>query len=91
MSTRIPFQWNTANFKWDAINPTDDAEQGDEGGQQGGRDERHQPRAEGDGEGDQRPRHCAVAVVFLHSSFSILSAMRCEISVMMSSSKGTLS
>jgi hypothetical protein len=23
MSTRIPFQWNTANFKWDAINPTD--------------------------------------------------------------------
>ena len=23
MATRIPFQWNTANFKWDAINPTD--------------------------------------------------------------------
>jgi molybdenum cofactor biosynthesis enzyme MoaA len=23
MSTRIPFQWNTANFKWDAISPTD--------------------------------------------------------------------
>ncbi len=23
MSTRIPFQWNTADFKWDAINPTD--------------------------------------------------------------------
>lgn len=23
MSTRIPFQWNTANFNWDAVNPTD--------------------------------------------------------------------
>jgi hypothetical protein len=23
MATRTPFQWNTANFKWDAINPTD--------------------------------------------------------------------
>jgi hypothetical protein len=23
MSTRIPFQWNTANFKWSATNPTD--------------------------------------------------------------------
>jgi len=23
MSTRIPFQWNNANFNWDAINPTD--------------------------------------------------------------------
>lgn len=23
MSTRIPFQWNTANFNWDATNPTD--------------------------------------------------------------------
>jgi hypothetical protein len=23
MSTRIPFQWNTANFNWNAINPTD--------------------------------------------------------------------
>ena len=23
MATRIPFQWNTANFNWDATNPTD--------------------------------------------------------------------
>jgi hypothetical protein len=23
MSTRISFQWNTANFNWDAVNPTD--------------------------------------------------------------------
>lgn len=23
MITRIPFQWNTADFKWDATNPTD--------------------------------------------------------------------
>jgi len=23
MSTRIPFQWNNANFNWDAVNPTD--------------------------------------------------------------------
>ena len=23
MSTRIPFQWNTANFNWNAVNPTD--------------------------------------------------------------------
>ena len=23
MPTRIPFQWNTANFNWDATNPTD--------------------------------------------------------------------
>ena len=23
MTTRIPFQWNTANFNWDAVNPTD--------------------------------------------------------------------
>jgi hypothetical protein len=23
MSTRIPFQWNTANFNWNATNPTD--------------------------------------------------------------------
>ena len=23
MSTRIPFQWNTADFNWDATNPTD--------------------------------------------------------------------
>jgi hypothetical protein len=23
MLTRIPFQWNTANFNWNAINPTD--------------------------------------------------------------------
>jgi len=23
MLTRIPFQWNTANFNWDAVNPTD--------------------------------------------------------------------
>ena len=23
MSTRIPFQWNTSNFNWDATNPTD--------------------------------------------------------------------
>lgn len=23
MSTRIPFQWNTANFNWDTVNPTD--------------------------------------------------------------------
>jgi hypothetical protein len=23
MITRIPFQWNTANFNWDATNPTD--------------------------------------------------------------------
>ena len=23
MSTRIPFKWDTANFNWDAVNPTD--------------------------------------------------------------------
>jgi len=23
MSTRIPFQWNTADFNWNAVNPTD--------------------------------------------------------------------
>lgn len=23
MSTRIPFKWNTANFNWNAVNPTD--------------------------------------------------------------------
>lgn len=23
MATRIPFQWNTANFTWNAVNPTD--------------------------------------------------------------------
>jgi len=23
MSTRIPFQWNTANFDWSAVSPTD--------------------------------------------------------------------
>lgn len=23
MATRIPFQWNTANFNWNAVNPTD--------------------------------------------------------------------
>jgi hypothetical protein len=23
MSTRIPFQWNTSDFNWDATNPTD--------------------------------------------------------------------
>lgn len=23
MTTRIPFQWDTANFNWDAVSPTD--------------------------------------------------------------------
>ncbi len=23
MATRIPFQWNNANFNWNAVNPTD--------------------------------------------------------------------
>lgn len=23
MNTRTPFKWNTANFNWDAVNPTD--------------------------------------------------------------------